>query len=285
LLCALAAAGCGDFFKTPDTRVVGQTLGTMLAISYTASLMQHALTVGKSPCYDVLLSDHVDTGGVDVATLSVSRECGFPFPGEGTGAITVAGFDPTGGLGFGVADYSSVRVDGRPLPIAQARGFLAVGPAEAPDHGIDHLPSDETFLEPPVNPLVIVFIDVQITPSPKSDQVDLTRVDEWFGLVSRKNTPDDFSDDLYWIGGQRATITPTVAEAAQEFAAFNASCRRNPQIGFVQLARASELGKGSGIHYLIFVPECEGAGYVALSLSEDFLSTGRHAPLDLLGQE
>lgn len=39
----------------------------------------------------------------------------------------------------------------------------------------------------------------------------------------------------------------------------------------------------SGIRHLVFVAECQGAGYVAFSLPENILSTGRHAPLDLLG--
>jgi hypothetical protein len=285
VLGALCYPGCAakSLFDPPDTRIVGQTLGTMLAISYTATLMQHALSVGKSPCYELLLSDHVATGGVDMAALSVSKECGFPFPGQATGAITVAGFDPAGVMGYGVADYSSVRVDGRPLPIAQAKGFLAVAADQARQHGIEQMPGRETLLEQPSNPLVILFVDVEITPSMGSDQIDLIRVDEWFGLVSRGNTLDDFADDGYWIGGQRATVTPALAEVSQEFVAFSPGCRANPQLGFVQLVRASEQGKGSGASYLIFVPECEGAGYVAISMSENVLSAGRHAPLDLLG--
>lgn len=46
---------------------------------------------------------------------------------------------------------------------------------------------------------------------------------------------------------------------------------------------AKETKHLSGIRHLVFVAECQGAGYVAFSLPENILSTGRHAPLDLLG--
>jgi hypothetical protein len=282
LLVSFGLSAC-SMFKPPDTRVVGQTLGTLLAVSYAASLTNHALTVGSSPCYDLLLSDKIDTGGIDLVTIAVTKECGFPFPGQAEGAIQVAGFGPASAPGFGIADFSAVRVDGRPLPITRAKGYLAVPPEKAPEHGITQLPSDNTLIEKPTNPLIVVFIDMELTSSANSDQIDQGRIDEWFAMVDQRDTPDSFSDDSYWIGGQRASFTSGVAEVAQEFVAFSSSCRANPQLGFVQLARASEVGKGSGIHYLIFAPECRGSGFVALSLSENFLSTGQRVPLDLLG--
>ena len=251
ILCALGLPACGKLFEPPDTRVVGQTLGTLLAVSYTASLTQHALSVGSSSCYTRLLSGQVDSGGIDLLTIATTKACGFLFPGEAVGVIQVAGVDPAGVLAFGVADFSGVRVDGRPLPITRASGLPAVAPAQASEHGITQLPAADTMLEPPTNPLVVLFVDVVLTASPKSDQIDQGRIDEWFGFVDRRNTPDDFSDDSYWIGGQRASFGLGGAEVAQEFAAFTSGCRANPQLGFVQLARASEVGKGTGIHYLL----------------------------------
>jgi hypothetical protein len=258
----------------------------MLAVSYAANLSNHALSVGHSGCYDMLLSDQVDTGGIDLVTIQVSKECGFPFPGQATGTISVAGVNPaSGGVGVGAADFSAVRVDGRPLPITRAKGFFAVAPEQAPEHGIEELPGDDVLLERPTNPVVILFAGIQIEPSPNSGQIDQGRVDEWFAIVSRGDTVDDFSDDGYWIGGQRASFAAGSSEVAQEFAAFSSRCRANPQLGWVTLGQVADGGARTGVNFLVFAPECKGAGFVVLSISESPLSIGRRAPLDLLGGE
>ncbi len=283
-LTSLAALACdSSLFKPPDTSVVGQTLGTMLAVSYAASLTQHALTVGTSPCYATTLSG---ASAVNTVSISVTPECGFPFPGNAEGNILVAGL--AGGAGaptLGVADFSGVRVDGRALPITHATGYLLVSPADAPAHGIQQQPDSSTLLQTPTNPLFVIFANMEFTASAGADQIDGGRIDEWFGLIDRGATPDDFSDDGYWFGGQRATVTPTSGNVAQEFVAFSPTCRANPQAGAVQIARASELVTGTGIDYLAFVPECEGAGYVVLSLSTNLLSVGQHAPVDFLAPQ
>jgi len=288
LICLLLALSLGipacesSIFDPPDTRVVGQTLGTLLAVSYAASLTHHALTVGNSSCYERTLSN--SGSPVDAVTIGVTKECGFPFPGVAEGSIRVAGFGVAGTApGFGVADFSTVRVDGRPLTITRATGYLAVSIEEAPQHGVPKLPDSDTLLAPPTNPVIIIYADLDFTGSPNTDHVDKGRIDEWFGLISRGHSLDDFSDDAYWFGGQRASFSASGGEVAQEFAAFSPDCRANPQMGFVQLVRASEVVEQTGMHYLAFVPECKGAGYVVLSLSKNLLSSGRHASLDLLG--
>jgi len=59
ILGAFGLPACGELsiFDPPDTRVVGQTLGTLLAVSYTASLTNHALTVGNSGAAALTVTD------------------------------------------------------------------------------------------------------------------------------------------------------------------------------------------------------------------------------------
>lgn len=282
--------GCGakelkEAFEPPDTGVVGQALGSALAIAYTASLAQHALSGGESPCHELLLPADVDTGEAEALELSVDSACGFPFPGRAQGAIRVVGVDPGAEAALGVAEFSNVRVDGRSLPLARAAGFFAIDPEEIQEHGLDHIPEQqEDFSFDREDLLIVLFFDVVIEFVDTSAGVFVGHDDGWAVLVDRNGTLDDFSDDYYFVMGRRWFSDVDGAGFNNDVAVFSPACRDNPLGGYIQLTNISET-ETNLLSWLAFVPECEGDGFVVLSLSDHILSTGRRVPLDLLGSE
>lgn len=288
LLPLLPSCGAKELKKAlepPDTSVVGQSLGSALAMAYAATLAQHALAGGKSPCHELVFPSDVPTGEVEAVEISVDAACGFPFPGHAQGSIRMVGVDPGTEATLGAAEFSSVRVDGRPLPIERAAGFLAIDPEELQEHGLDHVPEQqEGFPFDREDLLIVLFFDVVVELANTAAEVDAAHYDEWVVLVGRNGTLDDFSDDWYFVMGRRWFSDGDGGGLNNDVAVFSPECRDNPLAGHILLTNLSGI-ETNFLSWLAFVPECKGDGFVVLSLSDHVLSTGRRVPLDLLGGE
>ena len=267
--------------EPPRTEAVGQSFGANLALSYAATLTQHALAGGSSPCYDLLVPC-TDGSCANLVTLSTSDACGFPFPGKATGNIYASAALVGSRVQFGALWFDEVRVEGRRLPLRGAKGYVAVDATKANPEELSRMPSAQEGYDGALeNTLVVVFLDVDARWSGDAPGIGL---DQWVTFIDRKNTPDVFADDRYWLGGQRIAASASSGEVSQQFALFEPTCRRNPQLGAVQLTRASTANLlDTGINYLVFGSECKGEGIVALSYSLRIGSTGKRFPLDLLG--
>lgn len=288
LLLLLLSCGAEDLkeaVEPPDTRVVGQSLGSALAMAYAATLAQHALAGGESPCHELLLPAGVPTGEVEAVDISVDAACGFPFPGRAQGSIRMVGVDPGTEATLGAAEFSNVRVDGRSLPIQRAAGFFAIDPEELQEHGLDHVPEpQEGFRFDREDLLIVLFFDAVVELADAAAEVDTAHDDEWVVLVDRNGTLADFSDDWYFVMGRRWFTGGDGSGLNTDVAVFSPECRENPLAGYISLTHFSET-ETNYLSWLAFVPECKGDGFVVLSLSDHVLSTGRRVPLDLLGRE
>ncbi len=229
-----------EYFRSPDTEVLANTIIANIITAYSANAALSCIS-GNDPPHIVTTRSNPGFPCTSLMTMTIDQAPDLPFPISFANTITIAALwadENTGILSILITDYNSststfslLGIETIPVIRHEGNVMMAVG-----DQDISFDPDQESILEIDLDEMEIeteldrlealVPDDVYIAVEQRAYAID----------IDCNATPFNLSDDSYAIsgGGQLVEVTNTSAEVIQLAmieVTISPACQQNPITG------------------------------------------------------
>lgn len=272
-----------DYFRSPDTSVMAETLITCMMTGYAANVALVSIS-GNEPAYVNTIRSNPGFPCTSLMTLNMNQPGPFPFPSGAVSSITIAGLwadENTGILTLLFTSYNAgttvLSLLGiETIPVIQHDGSIMIALA---DMDIKFDPDQQSILEIDLDEMEISTEFDRLYEARPLDVYVAVEQRAFFIDIDENGTFTDITDDSYMVtgGGQLVEATETSAGIIQQAmieVLVSPDCIRNPLSGLALMQATGAEASGFpelGSVLFQFHDACDG-------MADVLLATGMYLP-------